>query len=228
MTDQSPFAPPTNRQEYIGWLGEAVARIDESVELLKNPGWRQPNKKKMPGLMVAEGWAGRRAPVVARELWKRACAYTKGCLPGDAKALNLLGRGPDDCLCCSEAERITELTVLRGQLNEMRDHLESPTHEREQGIPPLDRKDACLLRQMEKAYPNLLTLYDLAESDDGEAEDDTDASEHAVSRKTAGLRVNQLIQLRLACRPKGPRRGVTITLAGRRALAKCPRPDAAP
>jgi len=76
--------------------------------------------------------------------------------------------------------------------------------------PPLslDDEELAVLRALQRAEPRLLRIIDL------EADGD------CPSNRIIGERVNTLIGCGLAARPKGPKRGATITQAGRDLLAR--------
>lgn len=72
---------------------------------------------------------------------------------------------------------------------------------------PIDAEDLQILQALQKLSPKVLNLYDLEE-------------ESRVGRKTAGKRVNAMIEHGLIVRPKGPKGGATITPAGSDLLAR--------
>jgi hypothetical protein len=84
-------------------------------------------------------------------------------------------------------------------------------------VPPtssavVDTIDVAILRALDKYAPQLRDNYDL--------EGDTN-----TTRKTIGPRLTTLIEQGLAERPKGPRKGATITSAGKNLLLKCQAPE---
>lgn len=69
----------------------------------------------------------------------------------------------------------------------------------------LDEEDIAILSALASTKPRLLTLVELA-------------ADTYIGNKTLGTRVNQLIESGLVSRPKGERRGATITPTGESAL----------
>jgi hypothetical protein len=102
MSDQSPSAPSTDRQELIGRLDEVVARINGCVRL--------------ESYERLESW----------ELWDYVRSLVKKYLPDDFRAEDMLGPRPVAIACCSDDDRINDLKRLCGRFEGLRDHLGSP------------------------------------------------------------------------------------------------------
>jgi hypothetical protein len=78
-------------------------------------------------------------------------------------------------------------------------------------LPPVDGEDIAILRALKESAPQLCTLYEIEAAT-------------RITRKTAGEHLDYLIDLNLACRPKGKRSGTTITPVGVTLLEKLPAP----
>lgn len=85
----------------------------------------------------------------------------------------------------------------------------APNSDSRVGLLALDDEDRIILDTLYKKRPQLCTILDI----DG------------VSNKTAGQRLNRLIELRYAVRPKGKRSGATLTPAGVQLIESGYRPE---
>jgi hypothetical protein len=75
--------------------------------------------------------------------------------------------------------------------------------------PPLDYEDIYILKTLNNGRPLLMSIGQIS------------GASH-VSEKTVGVRLNRLIEEKLASRPNGPKRGAIITPEGVAVLEKLP------
>jgi hypothetical protein len=75
-------------------------------------------------------------------------------------------------------------------------------------LDAVDEEDILILKAMKDQAPRLLTVAQIQGFSN-------------VSKKTIGPRLNDLIEKKRACRPKGPKMGATITPVGISLLEKC-------
>jgi hypothetical protein len=137
--------------------------------------------------------------------------------PNDPSVFKVLGRRIDGELLDSfvEAAKIAfEPSVGQGAPPAppaVRPPAEERTETKKPQPPSLDGEEVIILRTLSDAAPQLCNNYYLE-------------AKCTISRKTVGDRLRRLIELGLAHRPKGARKGTTITLQGAELLVKLPPP----